>query len=313
MTAAAAALAAPGGASSRLPNLEVVGVLSRLPSVRELTSAQKNVLYLIAERIVYRGGTYVEGQGELAAELNLCRRTVVRATNRLRDLDLLHAAATRQAGTGGTDKLRYRLPRWLFLLVVREPRQPETRHSIGCDTSVTPYPKGTDNRTSKLRRRRESGAPTGPEQLFCALSGAVTAPLGEADRRVLLQVANTLPESYFPAAIAAAARLSRSPERIYAPGAYLRQQLAAELAADGVSIPSSWRVRPVADAELVAVRERRARGQAANRRNPVGTPKKQASTLPLEPRSPGAEGPSTPRSAPPPGWMDEIRGLLGRR
>lgn len=257
------------------PRELVLGVLFRLPSVRELTPSQKNLYAFVAEAILHRSGSYVEGQGELAAELNVSRMTVSRAVARCRALGLLDAEPTIQRRTGGTDKLRYRLPRKIFRLF------------SGCNTGVTPIPEGdtTSNFDVKSagevecgaasRPERNSGrlaapvgcgAPTAPELLFARLAARVTATLqgGRADVLVMRQIAGSLPARYWPLAEALAQKVSHpSSASIVAPGAWIRQRLADRIRADGLELPASWRVKPTPEAELV-----RLRGEPGARRPP---------------------------------------------
>lgn len=260
-----------GGARFDRAGERINAVLLRLPSVRELTPSQRTLLLWLAEAILVRGGSLVQGQGEIAAELNVSRRTVIRAVARLRALELLDAHATKQLRSGGTDKCRYRLPRWLWLMFVAPGGQSVT----GCDTKSPPYPKGTENKPSRLRARRGGGAATPPERIFSALAGRLTARthFGEVDRRVLLLISRTLPETHYGTALRLAGELTE-PDMAWvrAPGAFVRLKLAAELAADGLEVPPSWRVAP-READVVAARERRGPGAAAPAARPRGAPR----------------------------------------
>jgi hypothetical protein len=255
------------------PRELVAGVLFRLPTVRELTPAQKNVLIYLSEAILHRRGSYVEGQGELAAEVNVSRRTIIRAVRRLRELRILEATPTIQYRTGGTDKLRYRLHRSIYGLFV------------GCDTGVTPLPEGYTNSNldvpaGDVKSGRPAaaehhsgrlsaplcGAPAAPELLAARLTARVTAALqgGRVDVLVVRQIAGSLPARYWPLAEALAEKVTHpSSASIGAPGAWIRQRLADRIRADGLDPPASWRVKPTPEAELV-----RLRGEPGARRSP---------------------------------------------
>ena len=294
------------GALIERPRLSINELTLRQEGAAQLAPTARTILLYLVEKILARGSYYVEGQGEIAAACRCSRMSVSRATAKFRALKLILATPTKQQG-GGTDKMCWRLAPALW------------RVFAGCNTELPPNPKGNANSTSKALPGEVESADADPNDFAGALARALgTARIGDADRRVCVQIAASLPPDWRPAALALARWIGgEAGAGIVAPGAFLRQRLADLLRMAGVPVPEAWRVKISPPAVVVRAGELGIPGFRKGDRPPPEPPAPTAAppvaAVAVPASSIGGSAVASSTAPAPAGWAAGIGGIGGGR